>query len=74
MWYGVYAPAGTPMDVIEKIHRDMTEVLAMPEVRTILERQGLTAKTSSPTELAQLTLRDFERWHNVIRAAGIRAE
>ena len=74
MWYGVYAPAGTPTDVIDRIHRDMTDVLAMQEVRDTLERQGLTAKTSSPAELAQLTLRDFERWHNVIKAAGIRAE
>jgi len=74
MWYGVYAPAGTPNDIVEKVNRDMVEVLAMPDVRSVLEKQGLTALSSSPTALGELTRRDFDRWQAVIKSANIRAE
>lgn len=74
MWYGVYAPAGTPNDIVEKVNRDMVEVLAMPDVRSTLEKQGLTAVSSSPAELGELTRRDFDRWRAVIKSANIRAE
>lgn len=74
MWYGVYAPAGTPNDIVEKLNRDMVEVLAMPAVRSALEKQGLTAISSSPAELGELTRRDFDRWQAVIKSANIRAE
>lgn len=74
MWYGVYAPAGTPNDIVEKVNRDMVEVLAMPDVRSVLEKQGLTALSSSPAALGELTRRDFDRWQAVIKSANIRAE
>jgi tripartite-type tricarboxylate transporter receptor subunit TctC len=74
MWYGFYAPAGTPAEVVEKLNRDMIEVLGMPEVRSILEKQGMTAQTSSPAELSELTRRDFARWRVIIRSANIRGE
>ncbi|MCK9908070.1 tripartite tricarboxylate transporter substrate binding protein [Microbacteriaceae bacterium K1510] len=74
MWYGAYAPAGTPNDIIQKINRDMIEVLAMPDVRSVLEKQGLTALSSSPAELGELTRRDLDRWQAVIKSANIRAE
>jgi len=74
MWYGAYAPAGTPNDIVEKINRDMVEVLAMPDVRSVLEKQGLTALSSSPAALGELTRRDLDRWQAVIKSANIRAE
>jgi tripartite-type tricarboxylate transporter receptor subunit TctC len=74
MWYGVYAPAGTPADVVANINRDMIEVLERPDVRSVLEKQGLTATTSSPAEFAELTRRDSARWQSVIKSANVRAE
>jgi tripartite-type tricarboxylate transporter receptor subunit TctC len=74
MWYGFYAPAGTPTEVVEKLNRDMIEVLGMPDVRSILEKQGMTTQTSSPAELSELTRRDFARWRVIIRSANIRGE
>lgn len=74
MWYGVYAPAGTAGEVVERLRRDMSEVLQRPDVRSILQKQGLTVETGSPAELSELTRRDFERWRSLITSARVRPE
>ena len=74
LWYGMLAPAGTSRDIVTRIDADMTHVLEMPEVKSVLGAQGMEVAPGSPEEMAALMQRDEARWATVVREAGIRAE
>jgi tripartite-type tricarboxylate transporter receptor subunit TctC len=74
MWYGIFAPAGTPPDQVRRMNQELHDILASPEVRTAFQSQGMDPASSSPEEFRSLVARDAERWAGVIRAANIKAE
>jgi len=74
MWYGIFAPPGTPADQVQKLNRELKDILAAPEVRTAFSNQGMDPASSTPEEFRQLVARDAERWAGLIRTANIKAE
>ena len=74
LWYGMLAPAGTPREIVVRVHDDMANALALPEVKSALAAQGMEVAPSSPEEMAALMRRDAERWASVVKRAGIKAE
>jgi tripartite-type tricarboxylate transporter receptor subunit TctC len=74
MWYGVFAPPGTPADQVARLNRELGEILATPEVRAAFQAQGMDPATSSPQEFGRLVEQDAVRWARVIKAQGIKAE
>jgi tripartite-type tricarboxylate transporter receptor subunit TctC len=72
-WWGVFAPAGTPAPVIERINAEMAKVLKDPGAREKLSAQGMDVVGSSPAELAKFFDGEVERWSKVIRDNNIRA-
>ena len=74
LWYGMLAPAGTPRDIVAKVNADMTQALALPEVKSALAAQGMEIAPSSPEEMAALMRSDAARWAAVVKQAGIKAE
>lgn len=70
-WHGVFAPPGTSAAQVARLHERVTGVLALPEVRKRLMRQGFHLATSTPGELAERIRRDVARWREQTRAAGI---
>jgi len=74
MWYGIFAPKGTPDDVVQRMNDEIGRVLAAPEVAAAFEAQGMVPATSEPAEFATLVREDAERWAEVIRAGKITAE
>jgi len=73
-WYALMAPAGTPKDVIEKIHSDVAKVLQFPEVRERLAGMGAEPSGEAPAELAARIKSEYERWGEVVRKANIKAD
>lgn len=73
-WYALMAPAGTPRDVIAKIHADVARVLQMPEVRERLAGMGADPSGESPAELAVRIKSEYDRWGEVVRKANIKAD
>ena len=73
-WNGVFAPAGTPPAVVERLAQEVRAVLALPEVRRRLADMGAGAVGSTPQELGDVVQRETARWAQVIRAAGIEAD
>ena len=73
-WYGVFAPAGTPPEVVAKINAEINQLLLLPEVREALAKQGLTAIGGKPDRLAQLLSREVQRWRQVVASAHIQAD
>jgi tripartite-type tricarboxylate transporter receptor subunit TctC len=74
MWYGVLAPKGTPRDFIDRVNREMKDILAMPSTATAFQTQGMTPAHSSPDEFQRLMESDAKRWAELIKAQGITAE
>ena len=73
-WYALMAPAGTPKDVVEKIHSDVAKVLQFPEVRERLAGMGAEPSGEAPAELAARIKSEYERWGEVVRKANIKAD
>jgi tripartite-type tricarboxylate transporter receptor subunit TctC len=74
MWYGVLAPKGTPQPFIDRVNRELKEILALPAVASAFETQGMTPAHSTPEVFAQLMERDAKRWADLIKAQGITAD
>ena len=74
MWFGIFAPPGTPADQVQKLNQDLKDILGSAEVRTAFQTQGMDPATSSPEEFRRLVARDADRWAGVVRKANIKAE
>jgi len=74
MWYGVFAPPGTPAEQVQKLNHELRDILAAPEVRTAFQTQGMDPATSTPEEFRKLVARDADRWAAVVRNANIKAD
>ena len=73
-WFGVLAPAGTPRPIIERLHKDITANLKLPEVKQRLADQGAEIVGSSPSQFAAYLRSETEKWAKVVKAAGIKQE
>jgi len=73
-WWGFYAPAGTPADIVARLNREMNLILATAETRKRLAAEGAEPAGGSPADLGAYHRADYERWEKVIRAAGIKAD
>ncbi len=73
-WYGLLAPAGTPRDIIVKLHAEVVRALAIPELRERYVSTGLDPIGSSPEQFAAEIRDDTARWGRVARAANVRAD
>ena len=72
-WAGVFAPAGTPRTIVEKVAADIKLVLAESELRArMLENFGWALKGSTPGEFAEVVRSDYEYWGDAIRASNLR--
>jgi tripartite-type tricarboxylate transporter receptor subunit TctC len=71
MWYGLFAPRGTPMDLVERLNHAVAAILAAPEARATFEAQGLVPASSTPAALAEIVERDRARWAEVVAKRGI---
>ena len=67
-WYGISLPAGSPKPVIEKIHADTVKVLAMPEVRTVLDSLGAAPVGNTPAEFARVIETGIPRWVKLVKS------
>ncbi len=70
-WNGVFAPKGTPKEVIDTMGKAMQEILASDEVKAQFLKVGAEAHASSPKELMDRTVSDIKKWNAVIDKAGI---
>ena len=71
-WFGLVAPAGTPRDVVEKLHGETVKALATPEVRKKFDELGLEPVGNTPVEFAAVIRKETPEWAKVIKDAGIK--
>lgn len=73
-WYGTFAPAGTPRDIIGRVQGEMAKALKLADVREHLARDGAEPVGSTPEEFATRVRTELEKWGKVARAANIQPE
>jgi len=73
-WVGYFVRAGTPAPVLARLRADFERVAAMPETAAALEKRGARPVRVSAAEAESLLARDLDKWVQLIRAAGIRAD
>jgi tripartite-type tricarboxylate transporter receptor subunit TctC len=74
MWFGIFAPAATPPDMIQRLNREIRDILNSEEVSKAFQSQGMDPSSSSPAEFKRLVERDAQRWAALIKAQNIQAE
>ena len=73
-WFAVFGPAGIPGDVVQKINRDVGQVLADPEFRRNLAERAAEPMQTSPGQLASMLQDDIKKWAAVVQKSGARAD
>ncbi len=73
-WYGLLAPAGTPRDIIVRLHAEVVKALATPEVRERFQNFGSDPIGSTPEEFAAQIKNDIAKWGKVAKTANVRAD
>jgi tripartite-type tricarboxylate transporter receptor subunit TctC len=73
-WYGLFAPAGTPRDIVQKINADVVAIVQAPDVRELFLAQGAEAYALTPEAFARLVQEDVGKWAKVVKASGAKAD
>src|SRR5262249_55299633 len=73
-WYGFMAPAGTPREIVKKIHDDAVTVIRRPDFLERLDRDGIEPVGNTPEQFAAEIKADIARWEKVVKAAGAKLE
>lgn len=74
LWFGLWAPAGTPANVVEKINRDVNRAIADPGVSAQLAKLGNDTMSMTPAEFGKFVRREIGDYAKVIKAAGIKPQ
>ena len=72
IWYGLWVPAGTPAAVVDKLAKDIAQVLAAPELRAWLEEHGANRMSMAQPEFARFVVSESENASRIAKAAGIK--
>jgi tripartite-type tricarboxylate transporter receptor subunit TctC len=70
-WYGLLAPAATPRDITDKIYRDASAILKLPDVRDRLIADGAMVVAANGEQFAAFIKSETVKWAKVVKAAGI---
>ncbi|MDP2378747.1 tripartite tricarboxylate transporter substrate binding protein [Reyranella sp.] len=74
LWFGVFAPAGTPKSIVDRLNAEIRKALGSPDLGQVLRTQGYDAWTFDPTEFAAFIRNDHAKWGKVVKSAGIKPE
>lgn len=73
-WYGLYAPAGTPVDVVNKLNAAARKAAQADEFRKKIEQEGLVVSAGSPEELDQFVRREEARWRKIVKENNVKVD
>lgn len=73
-WYGVFAPDGTPREIVTRLNTEIVRIVRSQEVRELFLKQGAEAFATSPEEFAKIVERDVAKWAKVVKASGAKPD
>mgnify|MGYP001375846651 CR=1 FL=1 len=73
-WHGIFAPAGTPRDIVERLNTAIAKILATADIRELWNTQAMEISPSTPEQFAARLRADFERYGKLIKSSGIKIQ
>ncbi|HYC49140.1 MAG TPA: tripartite tricarboxylate transporter substrate binding protein [Burkholderiales bacterium] len=73
-WWGVFATAALPKDLVARLHDEVTKVLRAQDVQANLDKQGVTGAALSQAQFAEFTLAEIAKWAKVAKTAGVKLD
>jgi tripartite-type tricarboxylate transporter receptor subunit TctC len=73
-WFGLLAPAGTPMDIVNRVQQETAKALASPGLKERLAAQGAIPSGNTPAEFAKLIADESAKWAKVVKASGAKVD
>ena len=73
-WVGIFAPAKTPVAILDKLNREINQILAIPEIKATLENQANQVEPLSRAEFAEKLKREVAMWQKIVKITGTMAE
>ena len=70
-WYGYMVPLKTPRPIVDRLNKELTTILLLPDVKDFLFRQGMDVAPGTPEEFAKYIQSETVKWEKVIKAAGL---
>ncbi len=74
LWFGVFAPAGTPRPIVDRLNAELIKALRTPEVGERIRAQAYAVWTLAPDEFAAFLRTDYAKWGKVVRISGAKAD
>ncbi|MDQ3025515.1 MAG: tripartite tricarboxylate transporter substrate binding protein [Pseudomonadota bacterium] len=73
-WNAIFAPAGTPREVVDRLNREIRAILESPETRKFFTEQGAEAGGGTPAELAEFVRAETAKWQKVVKDSGAKVD
>lgn len=73
-WYGVFAPAGTPRDIVNLLNKNIRKVLNISEIKLSLKNQGFETLDSSQDDFVEFTKSELVKWRKIVLTSGAKAD
>jgi len=73
-WYGLMAPAGTPKPIVDRLQKEVADILKLPDIVKMLSINGLAPEGTTPEVYTQQIRKDLDRWQAVVKQAGLKPE
>jgi tripartite-type tricarboxylate transporter receptor subunit TctC len=74
IWLGIMAPAGTPKAIVDKLNAEINKVITRPDVKEAWDKQGAVPLVMTPAEFEKYLRADIDKWAQVVKTAGLKAE
>ncbi|MBM3538191.1 MAG: tripartite tricarboxylate transporter substrate binding protein [Alphaproteobacteria bacterium] len=74
LWLGVYAPAGTPKPVVDRLAQELRAIVPSPEFKEMLDKNGAEPLSNTPEEFQDFTRREVERYLKLVKAIGLKPQ
>jgi tripartite-type tricarboxylate transporter receptor subunit TctC len=73
-WYGIFAPAGTPKDIVVRLNSEVNKLLDMPEMKNAIYAQGAEPQAMTPEKFSSLLKTDYQSMKDIVKQAGVTIE
>ena len=73
-WYALWAPAGTPQDVINKLQQEVAKAMTSPQLKDVWAQQGASPGGNTPSEFGAFVKAEIAKWADVVKASGARID
>ena len=74
IWLGIMAPAGTPKPIVDKLNAEINKVINRADVKEAWDKQGAVPLVMSPAEFDAYLRKDIEKWAQVVKVSGAKAQ